>query len=129
MPQKKYFTLKEANSFVPKLLDDVPRIQKLASELMNDYPDVKNAWEKHKYNGGSPEGAAYLKAAIRLNNFIKELEASGCILKGINDGLVDFPSLREGKEVYLCWKVPEQEINYWHDLDSGFSGRQPISAF
>ena len=54
------------------------------------------------------------------------LESKGCILKGIKYGLVDFLSLRGGKDIYLCWKIPEQRIEYWHDLQSGFAGRQRI---
>ncbi len=126
MAEKKLFTLEEANSIVPQLLNQVPRIQELASDLRNKYPDVRNAWEKHKSNGGSTQGAQYLEAALQLNGIMKDLETKGCIVKGIKEGLVDFPSLRDGREVYLCWKAPEKEIRYWHEIDSGFAGRQPI---
>jgi len=126
MSQKKYFTLEEANSIVPQLLNEVPRIQTLASDLQNKYPDVKNAWEKHKYNGGSVEGTLYLGTALRLNKIMSDLEGKGCIVKGIKEGLVDFLAIREGREVYLCWKAPEKEIQFWHEIDSGFAGRQRI---
>lgn len=126
MADKKYFTLEEANSIVPQLLNQVPQIQGLASDLRDKYPDVRNAWEKHKSNGGSVQGTQYLDAALQLNGIMKDLESKGCIVKGIKEGLVDFPSLRDGREVYLCWKAPEKEIKFWHEIDSGFSGRQPI---
>ncbi len=126
MPVKKYFTLEEANSMIPQLLKDVPEIQALSSDLMNRFPDVKNAWEKHKYNGGSVDGAAYLNSALKINRVVNDLESKGCVVKGIKEGLVDFPSIREGREIYLCWKAPEKEIRYWHDMDAGFAGRQPI---
>lgn len=126
MPPKKLFTIEEANSIVPRLLNEVPRIQTLASDLRSKYPDIKNAWEKHKYNGGSVEGASYLGTALRLNRIMNDLESKGCIVKGIKEGLVDFPSIREGREVYLCWKVPEKEIRFWHEIDSGFAGRKKI---
>lgn len=124
--KKKFFTLDEANSIIPQLLKEVPQIQRLGSRLTQDFPDIKNAWEKAKFNGGSVEGSAYLVVALQLNKIVKDLESKGCILKGINDGLVDFPALREGREVYLCWKMPESKIEFWHDLDTGFAGRQPI---
>jgi len=126
MPSKKLFTLQEANSFVPQLLDIVPKIQKLSISLSNDFPDIKNAREKAKWNGGSEQGIGYLATVLKYNNFMHKIEEMGCEVKGIREGLVDFPSIREGKEVYLCWRMPEEEILFWHDLNTGFAGRKPI---
>ncbi len=126
MPSKKLFTLDEANAFVPQLLDLVPRIQNLSVSLNNDFPDIKNAREKAKWNGGSDQGVDYLNAVLKYNDLMHRIEGMGCEVKGIREGLVDFPSLREGREVYLCWRMPEKEILFWHDLNTGFSGRKPI---
>ena len=126
MHSKKLFTLDEANAFVPQLLDLVPRIQKLSISLNNDFPDIKNAREKAKWNGGSDQGVDYLNAVLKYNDLMHMIEGMGCEVKGIREGLVDFPSLREGREVYLCWRMPEKEILFWHDLNTGFSGRKPI---
>ena len=126
MPSKKLFTLDEANAFVPQLLDLVPRIQKLSISLNNDFPDIKNAREKAKWNGGSDQGVDYLNAVLKYNDLMHRIEGMGCEVKGIQEGLVDFPSLREGREVYLCWRMPVKEILFWHDLNTGFSGRKPI---
>ena len=126
MPSKKLFTLQEANTFVPQLIDLVPKIQKLSISLSNDFPDIKNAREKAKWNGGSDQGVGYLKAVLEYNNHMRKIEEMGCEIKGIREGLIDFPSIREGKEVYLCWRMPEKEILFWHDLNAGFSGRKPI---
>ena len=116
MPSKKLFTLQEANTFVPQLIDLVPKIQKLSISLSNDFPDIKNAREKAKWNGGSEQGVGYLAAVLKYNNFMHKIEEIGCEVKGIREGLVDFPSIREGKEVYLCWRMPEKEILFWHCL-------------
>ena len=126
MSSKKLFTLDEANAFVPQLLDMVPRIQNLSVSLNNDFPDIKNAREKAKWNGGSDQGVDYLNAVLKYNDLMHRIEGMGCEVKGIREGLVDFPSLREGREVYLCWRMPEKEILFWHDLNTGFSGRKPI---
>ncbi|NIP99106.1 MAG: DUF2203 family protein [Nitrospinaceae bacterium] len=123
---KRYFTVEEANAHVPRLLELVPQIQDIAARLNREFPDVRNAWEKAKFNGGSSQGTAYLAAAQTLTQMVKDLESIGCVVKGVKEGLVDFPALRDGKEVYLCWKVPEKEIRYWHDIQAGFAGRQPI---
>jgi hypothetical protein len=126
MPSKKLFTLDEANEFVPQLLDLVPKIQKLSVSLNNDFPDIKNARDKVKWNGGSDQGVDYLNAVLKYNDLIRKIEEMGCEVKGIREGLIDFPSLREGREVYLCWRMPEKEILFWHDVNAGFSGRKPI---
>jgi len=126
MSSKKLFTLDEANALVPRLLDLVPRIQKLSVSLNNDFPDIKNARDKAKWNGGSEQGVDYLNAVVKYNDLMQKVEAVGCEVKGIREGLIDFPSLREGREVYLCWRMPEKEILFWHDLNTGFSGRKPI---
>ena len=123
---KKYFTVEEANALIPELNDWVPRLQELFALMNKGFPDIQKARAKAEYSGGSVHGTNYLKVALKANQITKELEQKGCVLKGIEMGLVDFPSIRDGKEVYLCWKIPEQEIRFWHDLDTGFAGRQPI---
>ena len=124
--KNKYFSVEEANAFIPKLLIDIPRIQDLMKRLINDFPDVRKAREKAQQNGGSLQGADYINCVLMINSLTEELESKGCILKGIEHGLIDFPSLRDGKEVYLCWKNPEPRIEYWHDIQSGCAGRQRI---
>ncbi|QPJ65738.1 MAG: DUF2203 domain-containing protein [Candidatus Nitrohelix vancouverensis] len=126
MSQKKYFTVTEANSFVDRLLTDIPRIQELLGSLSNDFEDVKHAQKKANLNGGSLQGGAYLEKAVLFQDMIKRLESDGCILKGVQNGLVDFLHEREGREVYLCWRYPERKIEYWHEIDGGFAGRQKI---
>ncbi len=126
MVSKKFFTLEEANSLIPQLLEWVPRIQKLATSLNNDFPDIKSAREKAKWSGGSEQGVDYLNAVLKYNNLMHKVEEMGCEVKGIREGLIDFPSIREGREVYLCWRMPEKEILFWHDLNTGFAGRKPI---
>ena len=122
----KFFSVEEANAYIPQLLIDIPRIQILMKSLTDEYLDVDKARKKVQMNGGSMQGADYLNCVLKINYLTDELESKGCVLKGIEHGLVDFPSLRDGKEVYLCWKNPEQQIEYWHDIQSGFTGRQRI---
>src|SRR6266446_4005299 len=61
-----------------------------------------------------------------LQALVAELEEFGCVLKDPDVGLIDFLSLRNGREIYLCWLLGEERINYWHYLDAGFAGRQPL---
>ena len=124
--KNKYFSVEEANALVPQLLTDIPRIQGLMTSLISGYPDIEKAREKAQLNGGSFQGADYVKDVLQIKSLTEALESKGCILKGIEHGLVDFLSLRDGKEVYLCWKNPEPQIEFWHDIQSGFAGRQRI---
>jgi hypothetical protein len=123
---KKYFTVEEANALIPDLLDWVPRLQELFTLMDKGFPDIQKARSQAEYGGGSVHGTEYLKVALKANQITRGLEKQGCVLKGIEMGLVDFPAIRDGREVYLCWKVPEREIRFWHDLNTGFAGRQPI---
>lgn len=125
---KKLYTLKEANALVPRLLRDIPLLQKLRAMLDTSFPDVQKAQGNARFNGGSAQGGDYLRVVLRFTELSHDLQSQGCILKGIEHGLVDFLSLREGKEVFLCWKFPETEIRYWHDIDTGFAGRQTIDS-
>lgn len=122
----RYFSVDEANAIIPQLLKDVPQLQKLRWNLIRKFPDVKKARENVQWNGGSIQGTDYLSCVLQFNSIMDELESMGCVLKGISQGLVDFPSLRDGKEVYLCWKAPEERIEYWHDIHAGFAGRQRV---
>ena len=124
--KNKYFSVEEANAIIPELLVNVPRLQGLMEDLTKKYPDVNKAREKAQFNGGSLQGADYINCVLNINYLTEQLESKGLILKGIKHGLVDFLSMRNGREVYLCWKVPEQSIEYWHDIEAGFAGRQRI---
>ena len=73
MASKKFFTLQEANSFIPQLLEWVPQIQKLATSLNKDFPDIKNAREKAKWSGGSEQGVSYLNAVLKYNNLMHKV--------------------------------------------------------
>ena len=62
----------------------------------------------------------------RLNKLGAELRELGCELKGIDEGLIDFPAEREGRTIYLCWRLGEDAITHWHEVDTGFGGRQSL---
>ena len=66
--------------------------------------------------------------ADRINQYLQELEAIGCVFKGFEAGLVDFYSLRDDRPIFLCWRLGEERIEHWHEIDTGFSGRQPIDG-
>ena len=121
----KVFTIQEANALLPNVRTIVTKIQRAHRKLAYFRDDAKKAAEAAEQGGGGvPNGVAYAAALTELTLQISELEALGVQLKDFERGLVDFPSLREGRVVLLCWQLGEgDELEWWHDVDAGFAGR------
>jgi hypothetical protein len=124
----KIFTLQEANALLPSVKIIVGKIQR-AHRGLNAYRDeVKKASEAAEQGGGGMTyGIAYAAVLTELTVQLSELEALGVQLKDFERGLIDFPSLRDGRIVLLCWQMGEgDELEWWHDVDAGFAGRTPL---
>jgi len=128
----KTFTVAQANRTLPlvgRIVRDIvaehPRWKDLVSRYELAAAGARPEW------GESPEQLTLRQeidaVARRINDFVDELAEIGCLLKGFEDGLVDFYGLREGRLVFLCWKLGEPSVAHWHELDAGFAGRQPIT--
>ena len=124
----KLFTVEEANALLPSVRHILRKVQRSRRRLSAYRHEAKLAAEGAEQGGGGMEGGS-LYATI-LTNFtdeIAELEAIGVQLKDFDRGLVDFPSLREGRVVLLCWQLGEGDnLEWWHDMDAGFGGRTPL---
>lgn len=124
----KIFTVDEANALLPSVKKIVARIQK-SHKAVSRYRDAaKKAAESAERGGGGIEGGQrYAEVLSDLTIALSELEALGVQLKDFERGLIDFPSLRDGRMVLLCWQMGEgDELEWWHDLDAGFAGRTPL---
>lgn len=122
----KTFTLEEANKLVPqiaRLLDD---LIKMRDRLADMGVKLQSLLQRASGNGGNKHGNEYYLTLEKFNERLETLQELGCEVKDLDQGLVDFPSYRDGKLVYLCWKRGETRIRFWHDLDAGFAGRQPL---
>jgi hypothetical protein len=127
----KFFTLSEANRTLPlvkRIVQDVTSIYPTWKDLVARYEVI--AAQARPDWGESPEQLD-LKAQIdavahQINGFLRELEEIGCEFKGFEEGLVDFHGKLEDREILWCWKLGEERIAHWHELDAGFAGRQPI---
>ena len=125
--QMKIFTVQEANALLPNVKVIVGEIQRAHRGLSTYRDEAKKAAEAAEYGGGLTDGVAYATALTKLTMQIAELEALGVQLKDFERGLVDFPSLRDGRVVLLCWQLGEgDELEWWHDVDAGFAGRTPL---
>src|SRR4051812_9940914 len=78
--------------------------------------------------GGAWPGREVARATLELQRAVAELQGADIVVRDVVRGLVDFPALRDGEEIYLCWLVHEPEIEFWHELNSGFAGRRPLAA-
>ncbi|HSR54497.1 MAG TPA: DUF2203 domain-containing protein [Acidobacteriota bacterium] len=123
----KYFSLEEARSLLPRIRESMGQAIE-ASHLMRGFSEeIKVLGENAVNNAGSPAGTAYLQHLLELTSHVSAIQDTGCLVKSVEDGLVDFPHLMDGREVYLCWRYGEDDIEYWHEVEAGFAGRQPIS--
>ena len=122
----KHFTLDQARwtlSRMKHLVEEMVTLKKKLDDLgYNVYG--------HQYFGGSgPNGERFFPLEMeRLVKIAKKLDDKGILIKGLDEGLIDFPHIRSNdEEVYLCWKIGEHEINSWHRIPDGFAGRRPLS--
>ena len=122
----KFFTVEEANALLPQVRILIEEMFVARDEAMARRPDLKPVLEKAAGNGGSRKAGELLGVFKKFEKIVSELQELGCELKGIEQGLIDFPAMMHGREVYLCWQYNEPEIAFWHDIDAGFAGRQPL---
>ena len=124
--EKRFFTVEEARQLLPSLKELMGQVM-VISHRLEEYRDlVQELADSASRNTGGPEGTAYLDIVISLQSCLTQLQETGCVLKSLQDGLVDFPHLKEGREIYLCWKYGEEDIRFWHEVDEGFAGRTPL---
>jgi hypothetical protein len=125
----RYFTLQEANNALAVVRPLMDEIQAIRNEIMSRRPDVWPVVERAAGNGGSQAASRVVKEFERLDALVHQVQETGALFKDINLGLLDFPALKDGREVYLCWKYGEGDIVFWHEIEAGYSGRQPIASF
>jgi len=127
-PAMKLFTLSEANALLPTVRRIAGSIARAHNRIAASQEPARAAAEGASLGGGfMADGPQYVTDLMSLAEHTGELEALGVQLKDYGRGLLDFPSMREGRVVLLCWQLGEGDrIEWWHDLETGFSGRQPI---
>ncbi len=123
---KRFFTPEQANSALPL-------VRRIAADIVAQYQQLEHL-QKRRQKLLNQEGSDDLRAldaiagqsAKRLNDLIEEIKLIGCELKDWTLGLVDFPAILDGREVYLCWKLGEEQVSHWHEVHAGAMGRQPV---
>lgn len=124
-----YFTLQQARDALTKIRPLMDEIQGIRKEILARRPDVWPVVERAAGNGGSQVASKLVREFERLDALIHQVQDTGVLFKDINLGLLDFPALRNGREVYLCLKHGEKDIEFWHEIEAGYAGRRPIASF
>jgi hypothetical protein len=124
-----YFTLQEANTALAIIRPLIDEIQAIRQTILARQPEVWPVVERAAGNGGSQAASQMVQEFAGLEALVHRVQATGALFKDINLGLLDFPALKDGREVYLCWKYGEGDIAYWHEIEAGFAGRQSIDSF
>jgi len=128
------FTREEAESLIPRLAELVLQLQERKHEYDRHETRVVELTAKmrgngHMLEGGLKEAQADLESATaEVNRLVGLVHEMGCELKGIEEGLIDFRTEMDGREIYLCWKLGEDTIAWWHELDTGFGARRPLEG-
>ena len=123
---EKLFSITEANTLLPRLRELVRQVKIKKQQLLAMKPSVEGAQEGHLRDWGTPQGPAYITILEAFQEYLRNIEDLGVLIKDFDTGLCDFPHRRDGRVVYLCWKLDEEKIAWWHDTDSGFADRQPL---
>jgi len=123
----KLFTVAEANTVLPKVRHQLLEIQRHYKVIDGLRDMARSAASASEAGGGMAGGTDYIKALYEVGKITTEIHEMGIQLKDHSRGLIDFPSIRDGEVVLLCWHLGEgDEIEWWHDLEAGFAGRRRL---
>jgi hypothetical protein len=125
----RYFTLQEANETLNLIHPLMDEVQAIRLKILKNQPEAWPAIEKSAGNGGNRALSNMVQDFEKFDALIHRIQAMDVLIKDINLGLLDFPALKDGHEVYLCWQYGEEDIAFWHEIEAGYAGRQPIESF
>jgi hypothetical protein len=121
----RHFTREEANALLPRVEPLLRRLRE-ARDRLTDAEAHELLAGAAPTNGGGKPGRTVGDAFLEVRDLLGRLQELGIVLRDIDRGLIDFPAIIGDSEVYLCWQLDEPEVAYWHELESGFGGRQPL---
>ena len=119
----KRYTVEEANALLPHVAPALVELRDKFDKAVRIRETIARAAGS---NGGSPHREEWQRTLARVAELVERVQQWGLVLRDVSNGLVDFPSVVEGQEAYLCWRLGEPEVAYWHPPDAGFAGRRPL---
>jgi hypothetical protein len=126
MDEERIFTVAEASRLIPQLRSILIEAGEEWGQMRRLNPEIQKVRDKVPLDGFAPDGVQYVEAASHLLFLLNQIKDMGVHIKDIDKGLCDFPYMRNGRVVYLCWHLGEDSITYWHDIEAGFAGREPL---
>ena len=123
MTEERTFTKGEADAMLPELRVRLERIRTNRQIMLGAAERIR---EQVSVDGGGHFGNDYWDASRALKADLETLAAENVLLRDPQTGLVDFPGVREGRPVFLCWQLGERAVEHWHEVESGFLGRRPL---
>lgn len=121
-----YFTVEKANAALVLIRPLMGQLLEIRQAILEKQPDLEPILQKILGNGGSSLASEVAMEVAEMQDLVLQIQSTGALFKDLSSGLVDFLSKREGRDVFLCWRFGEDSVRYWHDLDAGFAGRQPV---
>jgi hypothetical protein len=125
MRHQRHYTLEEARAALPWVEAKLAALRD-ARQRLTDQQARQALADGSPTNGGGHPGKQVGEAFVELQNGIGAFDRLGIVLRDLDSGLIDFPSIRDGQEIYLCWIDGESDIGFWHELDAGYAGRRPL---
>jgi hypothetical protein len=125
--ERRLFTVHEANELIPFLSGRLKSLRGIYAKL-KVWGSVNPTSEEIMIRGGMPVAPEHVEAICEFRETLDEICREGCVVKDLDSGLVDFPTIWEGREVLLCWKLGEPEVGHWHEIEAGFAGRQSLTT-
>ena len=126
------FTVAEANDLLPLLTPALEDIRRIHGRILEAVQAVREFEQRAASNGHGENSRVFdpeldtAKLQAEMEQRLRYLHGIGVVLKDIEHGILDFPTRMHGRDVYLCWRLGEESVGYWHDIEAGFAGRQPL---
>ena len=120
----RYFTLDDALTILPEIRDQLKRVSRMRAEIRGLAAELETAVRGNGQSQGTQP--QFVKLVKELERLVGEVQERGVIVRDLDTGLIDFPSIRDSDEIFLCYRLGEETIEFWHGLEEGFPGRKPL---
>jgi len=124
--QPRFFTVEEANALLSDIEPLMVELQDRRERVIESRQAISGLLENERGDFGGAAASSIVQEFLAIERLARKIRSHGCIIKDLNNGLIDFLSTREGREIYLCWQYGESRITHFHELHSGFQGRQRL---
>lgn len=122
---KKHYTREEASALLPQIRQWLSRLNELREQMEKTEKRVRSLMAEGNDTGGDQTNR-WIRSVADMQEILVEFQRREILIKDIERGLIDFPAIVGGREVFLCWEQDEDDVEFWHELDSGFAGREPL---